>query len=147
MNPDGSWRGHLRTNAAGVNLNRAWKEPVDRDEAPEVALVLDYMDEVGVDFLCDVHGDEAIPAVFAAGCEGVPSFDDHRAGIQARFYKTLSLMCPEFQTTVGYPRTSKGKANLSLAKNAIAERFKCLAMTLVRSFEGRRRREKLAARN
>ena len=132
MNPDGSWRGHLRTNAAGVNLNRAWKEPVDREEAPEVALVLDYMDEVGVDFLCDVHGDETLPAVFAAGCEGVPSFNDARAEMQARFYKTLSMMCPEFQTAVGYPRTAKGRANLSLAKNAIAERFKCLAMTLVR---------------
>ena len=132
MNPDGSWRGHLRTNAAGVNLTRAWKEPVDREEAPEVALVLDYMDEVGVDFLCDVHGDETLPAVFAAGCEGVPSFDDARAEMQDRFYKTLSMMCPEFQTAVGYPRTARGKANLSLAKNAIAERFKCLAMTLVR---------------
>jgi murein tripeptide amidase MpaA len=135
MNPDGSWRGHLRTNAAGVNLNRAWSLPIDREEAPEVALVYDYMEEVGVDFLCDVHGDETLPAVFAAGCEGVPSFDDARAEMQARFYKTLSMMCPEFQTAVGYPRTGKGKANLALAKNAIAERFKCLAMTLEMPFK------------
>jgi len=77
----------------------------------------------------------ALPAVFAAGCEGVPSFDDERAEMQARFYKTLSMMCPEFQTAVGYPRTAKGKANLSLAKNAIAERFKCLAMTLEMPFK------------
>ena len=27
MNPDGSRRGHLRTNAAGSNLNREWKNP------------------------------------------------------------------------------------------------------------------------
>lgn len=27
MNPDGSVRGHLRTNAAGVNLNREWQTP------------------------------------------------------------------------------------------------------------------------
>ena len=27
MNPDGSRRGHLRTNAAGVNLNREWHAP------------------------------------------------------------------------------------------------------------------------
>ena len=28
MNPDGSRRGHLRTNAAGVNLNREWAAPI-----------------------------------------------------------------------------------------------------------------------
>ena len=27
MNPDGSRRGHLRTNAVGVNLNREWHAP------------------------------------------------------------------------------------------------------------------------
>ena len=27
MNPDGTTRGHLRTNAAGVNLNREWRAP------------------------------------------------------------------------------------------------------------------------
>ena len=27
MNPDGSWRGHLRTNASGANLNREWADP------------------------------------------------------------------------------------------------------------------------
>lgn len=137
MNPDGSWRGHLRTNAAGVNLNRAWAESEEylKNDAPEVGLVLGYMDEVGVDFLCDVHGDEALPAVFAAGCEGVPSFDDARAETQSRFYSTLQMMCPEFQTTVGYPRTAKGRANLSIAKNFIAERFGCVAMTLEMPFK------------
>ena len=27
MNPDGSWRGHLRVNASGANLNREWRNP------------------------------------------------------------------------------------------------------------------------
>src|SRR3712207_9122153 len=27
MNPDGSRRGHLRTNAVGTNLNREWHDP------------------------------------------------------------------------------------------------------------------------
>lgn len=27
MNPDGGIRGHLRTNAVGVNLNREWQTP------------------------------------------------------------------------------------------------------------------------
>ena len=32
MNPDGSRRGHLRTNAVGVNLNREWHAPTRRKE-------------------------------------------------------------------------------------------------------------------
>lgn len=36
MNPDGSYRGHLRTNASGANLNREWKEPT-LEKSPEVS--------------------------------------------------------------------------------------------------------------
>ena len=35
MNPDGTWRGHLRTNAAGANLNREWAHPT-AEQSPEV---------------------------------------------------------------------------------------------------------------
>ena len=38
MNPDGSVRGNLRTNAAGANLNREWSAP-RWSVSPEVALV------------------------------------------------------------------------------------------------------------
>jgi murein tripeptide amidase MpaA len=71
MNPDGSARGHLRTNAAGVNLNREWLNPTP-ERSPEVLALRNAMDETGVDFAMDVHGDEAIPAVFLAGFEGIP---------------------------------------------------------------------------
>ena len=37
MNPDGSFRGHLRTNAVGSNLNREWLEP-SMKRSPEVYL-------------------------------------------------------------------------------------------------------------
>jgi murein tripeptide amidase MpaA len=70
MNPDGSFRGHLRTNAAGVNLNREWLTPTP-EKSPEVLCVLAAMDRTGVDFAMDVHGDEAIPANFFAGFEGI----------------------------------------------------------------------------
>lgn len=33
--PDGVFRGHLRTNAAGANLNREWAAP-SAEESPEV---------------------------------------------------------------------------------------------------------------
>jgi murein tripeptide amidase MpaA len=46
MCPDGAWRGHLRTNANGVNLNRAWTDPSEAD-APEVFHTLRKMDEIG----------------------------------------------------------------------------------------------------
>lgn len=61
-NPDGSVRGNLRTNAAGVNLNREWASP-SAEHSPEVLAILTAMDETGVHFAMDVHGDEAIPAV------------------------------------------------------------------------------------
>ena len=45
MNPDGSWRGHLRTNASGANLNREWDHP-SLEKSPEVKYVRDAMDKV-----------------------------------------------------------------------------------------------------
>ena len=80
MNPDGTRRGHLRTNAAGINLNREWHRP-SFERSPEVLCVRDAMDATGVAFAIDVHGDEAIPANFLAGFEGVPSFTDARGAL------------------------------------------------------------------
>ena len=41
MNPDGSYRGHLRTNAKGANLNREWKKPT-QEYSPEASLARDF---------------------------------------------------------------------------------------------------------
>jgi len=57
MNPDGSRRGHLRTNAAGRNLNREW-EKSKLNASPEVFHVKQAMKDIGVSFLLDIHGDE-----------------------------------------------------------------------------------------
>ena len=46
MNPDGSVRGNLRTNAAGANLNREWMAP-SHERSPEVLLVRSAMQENG----------------------------------------------------------------------------------------------------
>ena len=77
MNPDGSRRGHLRTNAVGVNLNREWHAP-SAEKSPEVLCVRNAMDETPPDFAMDVHGDEAIPANFLAGFEGIPSITERQ---------------------------------------------------------------------
>jgi murein tripeptide amidase MpaA len=77
MNPDGSVRGNLRTNAAGANLNREWLKP-SMERSPEVFLVLKKMHETGVDMCLDVHGDEGLPYVFVAGSESLPNFTPNR---------------------------------------------------------------------
>ena len=134
MNPDGSRRGHLRTNAAGVNLNREWHEP-SAERSPEVLLVRNAMDDSGVDFAMDVHGDEAIPAVFIAGFDGIPSITERQSGLYHRYRDTLARRTPDFQTRHGYPVAAAGKANLSMSTNQLAERFGAVAMTLEMPFK------------
>ncbi len=128
-NPDGSRMGHLRTNAVGANLNREWAEPT-AERSPEVLGIRNAMDATGVDFCMDVHGDEAIPAVFLAGYEGIPDLTDaHLAGYN-RYETLLERRTPDFQTEKGYPKAAAGKANLSMSTTQIAHRFKATAMTL-----------------
>ena len=134
MNPDGSRRGHLRTNAAGVNLNREWHAP-SLDKSPEVYVVLKAMDETGVTFAMDVHGDEAIPANFLAGFEGIPSWTDTLGDKYYRFEKALAAATPDFQYDKGYAKSAPGKANLSMSTNQLAERFGAVSMTLEMPFK------------
>ena len=134
MNPDGSRRGHLRTNAVGVNLNREWHEP-SADKSPEVLCVRNAMDESGVDFAMDVHGDEAIPANFLAGFEGIPSITDEQKRLYDLFGETLERICPDFQRSKGYEVSAPGQANMSMSTTQLAERFGCVSMTLEMPFK------------
>ena len=133
-NPDGSRRGHLRTNAAGVNLNREWDEP-SAGRSPEVLAIRKAMDTSGVDFAMDVHGDEAIPAVFLAGFEGIPSLKPEQKEGYDRYAALLERRTPDFQTKLGYPVARPGKGNLAMSTNQLAERFGCVAMTLEMPFK------------
>jgi len=134
MNPDGTRRGHLRTNAAGVNLNREWHDP-SAERSPEVLCVRNMMDETGVDFAIDVHGDEAIPYNFLAGFEGIPSLRDAQQRLYKLYGETLERLTPDFQTTHGYAQVPPGKANLSMSTTQLAERFGALTMTLEMPFK------------
>ncbi len=134
MNPDGSRRGHLRTNAAGRNLNREWADPA-LDSAPEVFVVREAMAREGVDFFLDVHGDESLPYCFIAGVEGLAGWNE-QAQAQLDFYKNrLAELNPDFQTVVGYPPKAPGEANLTMAGGHVGERFGCLSMTLEMPFK------------
>jgi len=134
MNPDGSARGHLRTNAAGKNLNREWADPT-MEFSPEVFLVRAAMDETGVDFAMDVHGDEAIPYVFMAGFDGVPSLTPKQVETYDAYLAALEARTADFQTKYGYPKAGLGKANMTMSTNQLAERFGAVSMTLEMPFK------------
>ena len=134
MNPDGSRRGHLRTNAAGVNLNREWHAP-SPEKSPEVLCVRNAMDESGVDFAMDVHGDEAIPANFVAGFEGIPSLTERQTRLFNLFSENLERISPDFQTSQGYEVAAPGQANMSMSTTQLAERYGCVSMTLEMPFK------------
>lgn len=134
MNPDGSCHGYLRTNAAGANLNREWANPTP-ERSPEVLAVRNRMDQTGVDFALDVHGDEALPHVFIAGFEGIPSVTPRQLTLLDRYQAQLLLHSRDFQRKVGYPVTPAGKANLSMSTNQLADRFGCLSATLEMPFK------------
>ena len=134
MNPDGSFRGHLRTNAVGVNLNREWHAPTP-ERSPEVLCARAAMEETGVAFAMDVHGDESIPAVFVAGFEGIPSITDRQRNLYRRFRDTLAIRTRDFQVEKGYPVTPPGRANLTMSTAQLAERFGAISMTLEMPFK------------
>ncbi|MDP9163528.1 MAG: M14-type cytosolic carboxypeptidase [Pseudomonadota bacterium] len=134
MNPDGSRRGHLRTNAVGVNLNREWHAP-SAEKSPEVLCVRNAMDAAPPVFAMDVHGDEAIPANFLAGFEGIPSLTERQSLLFKTFSDALERVSPDFQTRQGYEIPPPGKANLTMSTTQLAERFGCVSMTLEMPFK------------
>jgi len=134
MNPDGSVRGHLRTNAAGANLNREWSNP-SLERSPEVFHVIKKMEATGVDLFYDVHGDEALPYVFLAGSQGTPSYNERLAHLRDRFTEVLKLASADFQSEYGYEIDAPGTANMTVATNWVAEHFDCLANTLEMPFK------------
>jgi murein tripeptide amidase MpaA len=134
MNPDGSRRGHLRTNAAGANLNREWLEP-SLERSPEVFVIRKAMAETGVDFCLDVHGDETIPYNFIVKTVGIPSLTPKQKALQLAYAEGLSRASADFQSAHGYPDNEPGKANLTMCGNYVAETFGCLSMTLEMPFK------------
>ena len=79
-----------------------------------------------------------IPAAFIAGFSGIPSITDKQQRLYHAYRDRLAARTPDFQTELGYPEAPKGKANLSMATNQIAERFGAVAMTLEMPFKDNR---------
>ena len=134
MNPDGAVRGNLRTNAAGANLNREWAEPT-MGRSPEVFLVRQKMQALGVDLNLDAHGDEGLPYNFCVGTEGTPGYSPRIKALEDAFKSSWTATCPDFQTVQGYTKTAPGQANMTLATSWIGQNFDCLAFTVEMPFK------------
>jgi murein tripeptide amidase MpaA len=134
MNPDGSFLGNLRSNAAGVNPNRTWAAPSPAT-SPEVRCVLEAMQHTGVDFFFDIHGDEQFRYCFVVGSEGNPSYSPRMAALEQRFVEELLAASPDFQDHFRYDRDRPGEGDLSIGNNQVGERFGCLSLTLEMPFK------------
>lgn len=134
MNPDGSARGNLRTNAAGTNLNREWMNP-SLETSPEVFAVKNKIHEVGCDLFLDIHGDEALPYVFVAGCEMLEDFSAQQAAEQQIFIEHFKHASADFQTEHGYAAGKYQESVLKLASKYIGHTFKCVSLTLEMPFK------------
>ena len=134
MNPDGSVRGNLRTNAAGANLNREWMEP-SMEASPEVFLVRSRIRKTGADIFLDIHGDEALPYVFVAGGEMLPGFTAEQAATQKSFIADFKRASPDFQDVHGYSAGKYHTDALKLASKWVGHTFGCLSLTLEMPFK------------
>jgi murein tripeptide amidase MpaA len=83
----------------------------------------------------DIHGDEALPYNFVAGCEGNPNYSARLKNLENTFKEALLLATPEFQDVHGYDKDEAGKANLSIGANAVGHRYDCLSYTLEMPFK------------
>ncbi|UGQ45711.1 M14 family metallopeptidase [Massilia endophytica] len=134
MNPDGSVRGNLRTNAAGANLNREWNTP-SMERSPEVFLVKEKMKETGCDMFLDIHGDEGLPYVFIAGSDSLENFTKEQKAEQDRFIEDFKIASPDFQSEFGYPDAPFTPEVLTMGSPHITYLFGCLSLTLEMPFK------------
>jgi murein tripeptide amidase MpaA len=134
MNPDGSVRGNLRTNAAGANLNREWMTP-SLETSPEVYYVKKKIEEVGCDLFLDVHGDEGLPYIFVAGSEMLEGFTEQQKQEQQAFVDSFCIASPDFQTKYGYAASKYSNDLLKLASKYIGHTYKCVSLTLELPFK------------
>lgn len=134
MNPDGGVLGNLRTNAAGMNLNREWQTP-SIENSPEVYYVREAMKETGVDLFLDIHGDEGLPFVFMVGTEGTPCYNERIKKLNEQFMQAFMTANPDVQDKYGYPKDEPNQANMTIANSYVANEFDCLSFTLEMPFK------------
>ena len=141
MCPDGAFRGHLRTNATGANLNREWAtiqegyEAPTLERSPEVYHVLHRMDQCPPDIFLDIHADEDLPVVFLAGAQGTPKWGKRMESLHGAFLAAYNRANSDIQQCVGYTPVDPSKVVVNTATKVVATRFNCLASTLEMPFK------------
>jgi murein tripeptide amidase MpaA len=103
--------------------------------SPEVVHVRTRMEATGVDFCLDVHGDEELRCVFLGGPLEIPSRSERLAGLFRAFELSWAAATPEYELGHPYPGGAPAQADLRMAWNWIAERFKCLSVLLEQPFK------------
>lgn len=134
MNPDGGYKGNLRVNSVGTNLNREWQNPT-LEKSPEVYYVRQKMLDTGVDMFFDIHGDEAIPYVFTSGCEDLPSYSQKQMDLDNKFKRYMLQVNPDYQSVYGYEKGHFKSESMTLATKWVGDHFGCLAQTIEMPFK------------
>jgi murein tripeptide amidase MpaA len=128
LNPDGTQRGHTRTNANGVNLNREWDKATEA-VSPEVYWTLEAMKAHGCDFMLDVHawgGDKP----FCIGPWHIPSERPDQVRRWNAYMQALAAKTPAFELGQPYPGggPAPGQADLGMSWNGVGEAFGATAI-------------------
>lgn len=134
INPDGASLGNLRSNAAGVNLNREWLAP-SAERSPEIMAVQSAMTQTDVDLFLDIHGDETLPYVFIDGSHMVPQYGEDNRRRQEAFLNDFADASPDFQRQHGYSDDRFENELLTLGSKWVAHRFGCVSLTLEMPFK------------
>jgi murein tripeptide amidase MpaA len=132
MNPDGSILGNIRTNAAGVDLNREWIAP-SMERSPEVFLVREKMHNIGCNLFLDIHGEEVLPYVFVDGGASSEYSSTEEFFNQERFVSAFKNASADFQDEYGYEKQML--SDISIASKYVAKYFKCISFTLEMPFK------------
>ena len=91
--------------------------------------------QTGVNMFFDIHGDEALPYIFTAGCEDNPSFSAYQENLSNKFKKYYQIVNPDYQTKVGYERGHFNQELATIGTNWVGNKFDCLAFTLELPFK------------
>ncbi len=132
MNPDGSVLGNLRTNAKGVDLNRAWLA-ASPEESPEVFSVKNYIQKTGCDLFLDIHGDESRPYNYILDQKDIAT-SEKVLQLEDEFQHLFLDASAEFQMTRSYSFSKFGVDTQGIGSIWVGNHFQCPSMTLEMPF-------------